>query len=171
MPLCQPIAPFWLSLGGAHLLYKLVGLPHISYYGAKVTRHLYLITSHLLSDVVYIVLTPLLVYSVQCVPWNHYCVLYPWIPHIASSKTYSQFNLLCSVSCWCISLTYPFVCFIAAPLIDLSLLFSFVTPLGLSCWHASLLYLYSALYDSCELIMCTTGSLNTHTGHFRNLDT
>ena len=46
-----------------------------------------------------------------------------------------------------------------------------VTPLGLSCWHVSLLYLYSALYDSCELIMCTTGSLNAHTGHFRNLDT
>ena len=46
-----------------------------------------------------------------------------------------------------------------------------VTPLGLSCWHASLLYLYSALYDLCELIMCTTGSLDAHTGHFRNLDT
>ena len=46
-----------------------------------------------------------------------------------------------------------------------------VTPLGLSCWHASLMYLYSALYDSCELIMCTTGSLDAHTGHSRNLDT
>ena len=46
-----------------------------------------------------------------------------------------------------------------------------VTPLGPSCWHASLLYLYSAIYDSCELIMCTTGSLDAHTGHFRNLDT
>ena len=46
-----------------------------------------------------------------------------------------------------------------------------VTPLGLSCWHAFLLYLYSAIYDSCELIMCTTGSLDAHTGHFRNLDT
>ena len=46
-----------------------------------------------------------------------------------------------------------------------------VTPLGLSCWHASLMYLYSAIYDSCELLMCTTGSLDAHTGHFRNLDT
>ena len=46
-----------------------------------------------------------------------------------------------------------------------------VTPLGLSCWHASLIYLYSAIYDSCELIMCTTGSLDAHTGHFRNLNT
>ena len=46
-----------------------------------------------------------------------------------------------------------------------------VTPLGLSCWHVSLLYLYSAIYDSCELLMCTTGSLDAHTGHFRNLDT
>ena len=46
-----------------------------------------------------------------------------------------------------------------------------VTPLGLSCWHVSLMYLYSAIYDSCELLMCTTGSLDTHTGHSRNLDT
>ena len=45
------------------------------------------------------------------------------------------------------------------------------TPLGLSCWHTSLMYLYSALYDSCELLMCTTGSLDAHTGHFHNLDT
>ena len=46
-----------------------------------------------------------------------------------------------------------------------------VTPLGLSCWHVSLMYLYSALYDSCELLMCTTGSLDAHTGHFHYLDT
>ena len=47
----------------------------------------------------------------------------------------------------------------------------YVLPLGLSCWHMSLMYLYSAIYDSCELIMCTTGSLDTHTGHFRYLNT
>ena len=46
-----------------------------------------------------------------------------------------------------------------------------VTPLGLSCWHMSLMYLYSALYDSCDLIMCTTSLLDAHTGHFHYLDT
>ena len=46
-----------------------------------------------------------------------------------------------------------------------------VMPLGLSCWHVSLMYLYSALYDSCDLIMCITGSLDAYTGHFRYLDT
>ena len=46
-----------------------------------------------------------------------------------------------------------------------------VMPLGLSCWHMSLMYLYSAIYNSCELIMCTTGSLDTHTRHFCYLDT
>ena len=46
-----------------------------------------------------------------------------------------------------------------------------VTPLGLSCWHVSLMYLYSAIYDLCELIMCTTSSLDAHTGHFHYLDT
>ena len=30
----------------------------------------------------------------------------------------------------------------------------------------SLMYLYSALYDLCDLIMCTTGLLDAHTGHF-----
>ena len=47
----------------------------------------------------------------------------------------------------------------------------YVTPLGLSCWHMSLMYLYSAIYDSCELIMYTTSSLDAHTGHFHYLDT
>ena len=46
-----------------------------------------------------------------------------------------------------------------------------VTPLGLSCWHVSLVYLYSALYDLCELLMCTTSLLDAHTGHFCYLDT
>ena len=46
-----------------------------------------------------------------------------------------------------------------------------VMPLGLSCWHVSLMYLYSAIYDSCDLIMCTTGSLDAHTRQSRYLDT
>ena len=46
-----------------------------------------------------------------------------------------------------------------------------VMPLGLSCWHVSPMYLYSAIYDSCELIICTTGLLDAHTGHFHYLDT
>ena len=33
------------------------------------------------------------------------------------------------------------------------------------------MYLYSALYDLCDLIMCTTGSLDAYTGHFCYLDT
>ena len=47
----------------------------------------------------------------------------------------------------------------------------YVTPLGLSHWHMSLMYLYYALYDLCDLIMCITGLLDTHTGHFRYLNT
>ena len=54
---------------------------------------------------------------------------------------------------------------------DIVAYMDFVMPLGLSCWHVSLMYLYSALYDLCELLMCTTGSLDAHTGHFRNLNT
>ena len=46
-----------------------------------------------------------------------------------------------------------------------------VMPLGLSYWHVSSMYLYAALYDLCDLIMCTTDSLDAHTEHFRYLDT
>ena len=33
------------------------------------------------------------------------------------------------------------------------------------------MYLYSVVYDSCELIMCTTSLLDAYTGHFCYLDT
>ena len=36
---------------------------------------------------------------------------------------------------------------------------------------SNVLTVYSALYDSCDLIMCTTGLLDAHTEHFHYLDT
>ena len=33
------------------------------------------------------------------------------------------------------------------------------------------MYLYFALYDLCELLMCTTDLLDAYTRHFRYLDT
>ena len=59
--------------------------------------------------------------SVRCAPWNDYCILCSWNPHIIYSKIYFIFNSLCLVSCQHISLTHSLARFIAAPLVDLLL--------------------------------------------------